>query len=134
MVRNVMVNVSGAAKRLQVTPRHVYRMVDYGWLARPTLIGSRNYWTPEDLDLADFRRKLPRPPASGTRLGIEKKKDGAELARAFLACWQACGLSMAVGLVRAEGAERPGQLPRGVHARLSMTLRRAAALGYVLPP
>lgn len=126
-----MVNASAAAKRFGCTIRHLYRMVDLGWLARPTRIGARNYWTQEQLDLAELRRKLPCVPQVRGK-AIEAKKDQAELARAFFACWDAVGLEVATAIVRAEGVSRPKDLKRGQHARLSFALRRAADAGMTV--
>ena len=127
--------IKETAKRLACTQRHVYRLVDEGVLPAPIRLGFRNFWGETDLQVAESRRQHRTPPrrVPGRPRAIEKKRDGADLARAFFACWESAGLSVALSLVKAEGADRPGQLPRGVHNRLSQTLRRAAAMGHVLP-
>jgi predicted DNA-binding transcriptional regulator AlpA len=129
------VSAREAAKRLAVTRRHLDRLIAKGILPRPTFLGSRRFWLETDLQAAEVRRQFHTrtPRASGGPKAIERKRSDAELARAFFACWEAAGLSVALSLVKAEGADRPGQLPRGVHNRLSQTLRRAAAMGHVLP-
>ncbi len=112
------------ARRLGVTVRHVYRLVDEGVLPPPTKLGYRNMWSETDLTVAESRRQSgirPQRPPDPSR-AIERKKDEAELARAFMACWRAAGLSLAVSLVKAEGAEHPGQLQRGQHRRLAQKL------------
>ena len=129
-------NSGDSARRLGITVRHLYRLVDCGIVPPPTRLGYRNHWSETDLSVAESRRKehtQPRRPSGASR-GIERKRDGAELARAFWACWKSAGLQTAITLVRAEGAEHPGKLPRGVHQRLSYALHRAADLGRVLPP
>lgn len=114
------------AKRFACSQRHVYRLVDGGLLASPTLLGSRNYWRESDVEAAELRRKLPRRPPK-TR-APQRSRDVLELTRAFWDCWRACGLRLAVELVQNEGVEHPDQVPVGAHARLAHDLRTAVAL------
>jgi hypothetical protein len=121
--------VQKVARRLACSSRRVYQLVDEGVLPAPSKRGYRNFWSELDLQVCESRRRLPRKAPSGHQ-GRERKKDRAELARAFFVCWEAAGLALAVKLVKAEGVDHPGQIPRGVHTRLSHALRTAAALGY----
>ena len=101
--------VGRVAAALGVGTRHVYKLVARGTLPPPEQIAGRNVWALGDVEAARVARANHRPrnrhrmPSAQSTMR-RLVQDRATLARAFLNCWQRCGLHLALDVVRRHGA------------------------------